>query len=190
MNLYDYDLQALEWINHNRIRDMDSFIILITKTSIPISVFIGLAVVFSGIFRKNRVVKYKGFLIISGVLINEIIVNLLKYSINRARPYINHKSIEVLTKGGSPSFPSGHATDVFSVAFIFCLLFKWRTYPGILLWLWTFLVCYSRIALGVHYPSDVIGAIIIGAITTMFLYRLFFVNHWSKLIDGLKNTSK
>ena len=106
MNLYDYDLQVLEWINHNRIKELDPLLIFITQTAIPLSVVIGITAVLIGIFKRDRVVKYKGTLIISGIIINEIIVNILKYSVHRVRPYINHPDIVKLTTGGSPSFPS------------------------------------------------------------------------------------
>jgi len=72
---------------------------------------------------------------------------------------------------GSPSFPSNHAANMGALAAV-CLFFTRRRTR----WLWLLLpliIGYSRIYLGYHYPSDVIGGWIMGAaIGTMILALL------------------
>ena len=182
MTFYDYDLGALRWINHYRCKLLDPFFVLITKTAIPLSVVIGFVIIILGLIHKNRVLRFKGWLVILGILINELIVNFLKYSIHRIRPYVNHPDIDKLTEGGSPSFPSGHTANAFAVALIVSLLFKCPKPILITLWLWTFFVAYSRMLLGVHYPSDVLGAVVIGSFTTLLLYRTYLRPHYTKLV--------
>ena len=153
--LYQYDLKLLEFINQNRIKAWDHIFIFITDTVTLVTIAIGLGILLYGIFLKNRVLKFNGCLIIGCITINSLIDNILKYSINRERPFINHPFIEKLSTGGSPSFPSGHTTDAFVIAFSITLLFYHNRLVLLLIWIWAFLVAYSRVVLGVHYLSDV-----------------------------------
>lgn len=47
------------------------------------------------------------------VLSSAIVANIFKYSANRTRPFVTCPDIQKVTSGGSPSFPSGHTSDVF-----------------------------------------------------------------------------
>jgi undecaprenyl-diphosphatase len=99
-----------------------------------------------------------------------IITTFLKYSIHRPRPFITYHYLEKVTSGGSPSFPSGHTTDAFSIATAVSLAYpKW--YVIVPAYAWAGAVGYSRMDLGVHYPSDVLVAAIIGAGTAFLWYK-------------------
>jgi undecaprenyl-diphosphatase len=91
---------------------------------------------------------------------------MVKRSTARARPY--EANLPVLAGAGVLdrfSFPSGHTLHAVAFSLVAC-----AHYPalGMLLWPFTLLTALSRVALGLHYPSDVIaggalGAIIAGA---------------------------
>lgn len=70
------------------------------------------------------------------------------------------------------SFPSGHTTLAFAVAFIISrILPKRYSIPAFLM---AALVAFSRLYLGVHYPTDILGGICIGYVAgliTDFLYK-------------------
>jgi len=100
-------------------------------------------------------------------VIGIIIGDPAKILIGRTRPYIVDPSI-VLRVGAETdaSYPSGHALIV-SIGAVFCLARFHKRIVAILLGVEAALVCYSRIYVGVHYPLDVIGGILLGAAITL-----------------------
>jgi undecaprenyl-diphosphatase len=79
-----------------------------------------------------------------------------------------------LYKGGQYGFVSGHATNSFVIAMMFIQRlrssFKWVA-PVLLTW--AVIVCYSRMYLGVHYLSDIIGGAMLGTFIALIFYRLY-----------------
>lgn len=88
-----------------------------------------------------------------------------------------------LYKGGQFGFVSGHATNSFVIAMMFIQrlrpYYKWIT---VTLLIWAVLVCYSRMYLGVHYLSDIIGGAILGTLISLVFYRVY-----SYVVSNKKN---
>jgi membrane-associated phospholipid phosphatase len=173
MSLNDYDLRALEWINHHRIPCLDNFFRFLTDTAGVIAALIAIIVIVYGLVKKTDFLKFRKYQVAFAFTVNLIIINILKYTVNRTRPFEVDKYIEKLTGGGSPSFPSGHTGDVVVVALSMCLLFTRQLWLLTIIWIWAIFVVYSRMALGVHYPSDVLGAAIISFIVAFASQKLF-----------------
>jgi undecaprenyl-diphosphatase len=83
---------------------------------------------------------------------------LLKWVVARPRPTDLIGAI-VLTNPGNYSFPSTHATIAWAMAFVLS-----REEPRLRVWFYllAFFISLSRIYLGVHYPSDILGGAILG----------------------------
>lgn len=82
--------------------------------------------------------------------------------------------------GGKYGFCSSHAANSMAVALLFSLIYRKKT-ATVCLMTWVALVSYSRMYLGVHYPTDIIAGLIIGALTVAPVY--FSLVHWWHLGD-------
>lgn len=124
--------------------------------------------------------KMLEFAIIAGAaqVINLAVTSTLKYSIKRPRPMAAYPDLIVnhgltLTER---SFPSGHTCSAFAFATSLTLSYpKW--YIAVPVYVRASSVAFSRMYLGVHYPSDILGGMIVGASSAYLTYR---VNDWWK----------
>ncbi len=104
--------------------------------------------------------------------------NQIKHATKRYRPTHN---IEIGSKvhivreyrGGKYGFFSGHATNSFGIAMLLCLIFNKKSLIfRASFFIWAFLTGYSRIYLGVHYPSDVFVGMLVGLVWGFIVYQL------------------
>ena len=95
---------------------------------------------------------------------SQFIIFTIKYIVQRKRPFENNKNVKLLENMNYDlySFPSGHTFNAFLLSVII------KKNMVINLSLFPFLVGLSRIYLGVHYPSDVFGAVILAKIVLHF----------------------
>lgn len=74
--------------------------------------------------------------------------------------------------GGQYGFVSSHAANTMSLAVLFGLIWNKISRQGWWLMIYVAVNCYSRIYLGVHYPGDIIGGLIVGTIIALLVYGL------------------
>lgn len=73
--------------------------------------------------------------------------------------------------GGMYGFVSSHAANTMACALLFSLLCRNKTATCGLM-LWVALNCYSRMYLGVHYPLDILGGLVVGTLTALTVFAL------------------
>ena len=105
-------------------------------------------------------------------------VKLFKDVFERLRPCHNPEITDLVHTlygkcGGQYGFVSSHATNSFALAIFSGFLLKSKyKYILPLMLLWAALVSYSRIYVGVHYPADILGGMILGSIVGILVFWL------------------
>lgn len=117
------------------------------------------------------------FFILLFVACDQVSSGLIKPLFERLRPshHPDFKDVVDLVnnyRGGRFGFVSGHATNSFGLAVFLSLLFKNRRLTIASL-IWATINSYSRIYLGVHFISDIIGGVIVGTIIGIIIYQLY-----------------
>lgn len=75
-------------------------------------------------------------------------------------------------RGTSYGFFSAHAANTFSLALFFCMLVRSRVL-SVALVLWSFVNCYTRMYLGLHYPSDIVCGLLWGSVCAIGVYYFY-----------------
>ena len=173
LNLFSQngDIFLLRKINLNRNKDLDNTFRFISNTAAPLSIASPLTVVATGLITKDKGLVNKGLVMGASAMVSGVLTTGLKYAVNRKRPFVTYPDIDKQSKAGSYSFPSGHTSSVFATATSLSLAFpKWYVIAPA--YTWASAVAYSRMDLGVHYPTDVLAGAIIGAGSAYLCYKV------------------
>jgi membrane-associated phospholipid phosphatase len=172
LNAQNVDIDLLKTINPQQISSSGTaFFKDISSSAYLISIAAPVSVFSVGVLKKDKTLRYKSYQMVAGIGLTMSLSFLLKHAVNRPRPYetysfISHKGIE-----NSSSFPSGHTAAAFETATSLSLNFpKW--YVIVPAYAWAGAVGYSRMYLGVHYPSDVAVGMLIGAGSAWLSWKL------------------
>jgi len=102
---------------------------------------------------------------------SHLIVRIFKSWVGRCRPYLTLPGARYLSRPWRDcSFPSGHTAASFSLAVVLALNFPFLTWPLVTA---AGLTGISRMYIGMHYPSDVLGGATLGAVFA-YLAHLWF----------------
>ncbi|GFP77722.1 phosphatase PAP2 family protein [Clostridium fungisolvens] len=167
--IYGIDNSILDFISNNlHSLWLDKLMISLTDLGdggiIWIAIALGLIV--SKKYRKS------GFMLLMAILLGALFGEMIiKNIVQRARPFTHVPGMELLIKKpNSYSFPSGHTTASFAAAGI--LSYCFRKYR-VAFYLLAALIAFSRLYLYVHYPSDVLGGIVLGSLSCLLTIYIF-----------------
>ena len=171
------DIRILRHINLNRNERFDGAFTTLTNSVSPVSIAAPIIVFGTGLINNDAEIKQKGLVMGASIIVAATIATTLKHTINRTRPFVTYPDIQKISSGGSPSFPSGHTSDAFSTATSLSLAFpKWYVIAPS--YVYATAVGYSRMHLGVHYPSDVLAGALIGAGSAYLCFKAQkWINH-------------
>lgn len=168
------DIDLLKKINVNRNTAFDPALKSITNTAVPLSIATPVVMYTIGLIHKDSLIKQKAVFIGETFLASAFVTIASKSIFKRDRPYVTHPSIQPLSVEGSYSMPSGHTSSAFATATSLSMAFpKW--YVVVPSFVWASSVGYSRMHLGVHYPSDVLVGALVGSGSAVLMYK---ANQW------------
>lgn len=125
-------------------------------------------------YKKRRNVAtltpYLGALVAS--VVSYGVVDAIRLFYHHARPFVTF-NIQHLLTDSAYSFPSAHTTVLFALATATYFFNKKLSY---FIFIAGVIVGFARIAGGVHYPSDILGGMLIGIATSGILYLLIKIN--------------
>lgn len=173
-NILSFDNTIYNFISETCINEKNTpVVIFFTNFGAPIF-FIILTLILMLVFWKSK----KGLMIALNLINIYVINKILKYSIQRERPPMENRLVEET----SFSFPSGHAmVGTAFYAFLIYIIYKDVKNKYLKYGLITFLsfiilsLVFTRVYLGVHYASDVIGGFVI-AISYLIIFIKFGYN--------------
>ena len=175
--LKGFDRDLLLGINSHHNPWMDVFMFYISGIWICLPLFIYWFSLFLKKYELKKVIILLFFLA-ALVTLTDQTSNKVKHAVKRYRPTHNIEikdQIHVVNDyhGGQYGFFSGHAANAFGIAMLLFLLFKEHS---ILIrssfFAWAGITAYSRLYLGVHYPSDILVGIVVGLMWGYVIYQL------------------
>jgi len=171
------DVQTLVELQENRHDGATRTYCGISNSTTAVGILVPATVLTVGLIKNDNATIKKGFYIAESIAAAELVTFGLKYSIKRQRPFEANKfitSAATSNPAGTPSFPSGHTSEAFSTATALTLAYpKW--YVAVPAYLWAGSVGFSRMYLGVHYPTDVLAGAVVGAGSAWLMYK---ANKW------------
>lgn len=143
-----------------------------SNSVIPVSCAVPAVMLLTGYIEKDSALIEKGIKASVAFALNGVITFGMKYYTERNRPFVIYPSLfHARTNAADYSFPSGHSSFAFAAATSLSLSCK-KWYVIIPAYAWACGAAYSRMQLGVHYPSDVLMGAIIGTASSFFSYKL------------------
>ncbi|MFZ5909150.1 MAG: phosphatase PAP2 family protein [Chloroflexota bacterium] len=130
--------------------------------------FWGLGLVLLWLFSDSGWKKW-AVVLFGGIAVLAVIVMALKFTIRRRRPEGEWGGIYRNTD--PHSFPSGHAARAFLIAVVVTALGP--AWLAVILWLWAPLVSLARVAMGVHYLSDILAGAVTGVVIAILGLQIY-----------------
>lgn len=172
-----YERDVFLWLNDFHNTFWDSFMWIYSSKAIwvPLALIALFVFIYKNNWRESVLIIL--CMILLGTLCDQLSAGLIKHTFERFRPTHHPDFKDYVTivndyRGGRFGFVSAHAANGFGVATFLALIFRYRRFTYII-FAWATLTAYSRIYLGVHFISDIIGGMIVGSFVGFLIYLFF-----------------
>ncbi len=167
------DLRLFRSINATQSPGRNGVFEYVDYATLPLFAVVPVGFLLDGTLADDRSACTTGLLLTASEAGSLLTTLLLKEIVGRPRPFETLADVRVKHRwsAGGFSFPSGHTAGAFSIATILSLRYP---RPSVLVPVltWALMVGYSRIYLGVHYPSDVAGGALVGTVVALAMWQL------------------
>ena len=167
--VHSFDADAMYVLNHWLPTSTDVFWLAVTKTITWIPLYV---VMVERLFRRSAMDVFvkRLALVVLGVLLWDQGAELFKHWIARPRPCQTMEDLRVLAHCSPYGFFSAHAANAFGLAFLFRKWLHQSWFPVLLII--AVLQSFSRIHLGVHYPTDLLFGALWGFLVSFVLHKI------------------
>lgn len=181
-SITEMDMSFMSHFNGSEMIFMDNLMVFLTSGLTWIPLYLSLIFL---IARNNEGIRQAALLILCAAVmvgLTDLFVDqLIKPVLMRYRPSHDPHVINLIDvtngiRGGAYGFFSAHAANTMSLAVFFALVVKSRLL-SVSLVCWSLLNCYTRMYLGLHYPSDIFCGILCGIIFAVAMYYLYKYIH-------------
>lgn len=157
---------------------LDDIMIFVSALGDGGFIWIAIGVLFLLLGFRNKIWRKRGWLVLFSLAANALVCNvLLKPLVDRTRPYDLYGYDILIPPVGDASFPSGHTAASFAAATaIYAIHKKW----GIAAYIFAAVMGFSRLYLGVHFPTDVLAGAMVGIVMAKVVCNLFSKNQQEK----------
>lgn len=166
------DFSMLRAINKNEHPQWDKTMKLTSASIYPVMVIAPGSLILSGYVNNDKIMMRNGVKTGIAIGLDVLLTTGLKYAVKRKRPFDQYPAdIMKRTNAGGFSFPSGHTSTAFATATALTLSTK-KWYVAVPSYAYACAVGYSRMRLGVHFPTDVLGGMILGIGSSLLVFQI------------------
>ena len=156
------DIELLRHINHNSSTGPRQYSRFISNTTIAFAISTPIVMGAVALIEKDDDSFKNALYVGASIGVDGVLALSMKQLVKRPRPFVTYSDIIPYGSESSFSFPSAHASIAFATATALSLKFpKWYVIAPS--YFWACSVGYSRLNLGMHYPTDVLAGAVLGA---------------------------
>ena len=170
LNAQGFDIRVLRAINVHRNTQFDRPMQAISNSEYAIGIGTPLLMGSIALINRDSLLWRKSLVLTASVVANTGATFILKRIVDRPRPGVSYPDIQAFEAEKRFSFPSGHTSNAFVTATSLSLAFK-KWYVIVPAYALATTIGYSRMHLGMHYPSDVLAGAIVGAGSAWLCYQ-------------------
>lgn len=159
--LQQFDDQVLINLSETRTPEKTGVFLFISNHNDWVNVGVPVGLLAAGVINDDKAMRQNALYVASSSAVNVLFTMLIKKIVKRPRPFLANVKIKAVYQPSQYSFPSGHTSTAFTTATALSQAYpKWYVIAPSFLWASS--VGFSRLYLGVHYPTDVAAGAVLG----------------------------